>query len=467
MINKIYKIINNKFSRFFKFVFFIRYLFVIFFVATLLFLLIPQLFDYKKREDTIRSYLFKNYGLNINKMGNIKFNSFPIPSLKIDNLTSNFFSNKTNLRTKMLTIYPKLLSIYDYDNFQVRKIKLENNDIEIDFDEAQSFLKSIFGSSNKILFKNTNFKIKNQDSDIINFTNIHYSNYGYKKNIIEGKLFNKKFKIKLNDKINNIYFKLFNTGVAMNLDILEDKKFSSIRGNLKGKILKSNFKLNFIYSDSSIKIDKFFFRNKNLNLDNKALIKLSPFFYLQLDTEIKNLNSNIFENINITNFLKYKFFIKRLNGENNIVFKSKKFNRGLIEDLNIKTNLTYGRLEILKNFSISKSKFICQGNLNLLEEFPIFYFICSINSPDKNKLLKDLKVGLKSENEKLNLSVHGNINILNNKVNFEKIEIDNIYKASEEDLRYYKTTFENIIFDEDFLKMFDLLKVRKFLFEIN
>ena len=50
MINKYKKLIHNKFSRFFKFFFSIRYLFVIFFVAIVLFLLIPQFFDYKKTE---------------------------------------------------------------------------------------------------------------------------------------------------------------------------------------------------------------------------------------------------------------------------------------------------------------------------------------------------------------------------------------------------------------------------------
>ena len=49
MINKFYKIVNIKFSRFFKFIFFLRYLFAIFFISLGLFLLIPQFFDYKKK----------------------------------------------------------------------------------------------------------------------------------------------------------------------------------------------------------------------------------------------------------------------------------------------------------------------------------------------------------------------------------------------------------------------------------
>ena len=92
MINKIYKIINNKFSRFFKFVFFLRYLFLIFFVAITLFLTIPLFFDYKKKEQLIKDYLNQNYNLEIKKIESIKFHPFFLPHLKLENLSSNFYS---------------------------------------------------------------------------------------------------------------------------------------------------------------------------------------------------------------------------------------------------------------------------------------------------------------------------------------------------------------------------------------
>ena len=48
-------------------------------------------------------------------------------------------------------------------------------------------------------------------------------------------------------------------------------------------------------------------------------------------------------------------------------------------------NLAYGRLNILKEFKISNSTFTCKNNINLFDDFPIFYFNCSINTPDKKK----------------------------------------------------------------------------------
>jgi hypothetical protein len=60
----------------------------------------------------------------------------------------------------------------------------------------------------------------------------------------------------------------------------------------------------------------------------------------------------------------------------------------------------------------------------------------------------------------------GNLNIFNNKINFKKISVDNNYEASTEDLRYLKTSFENILFDESFLKIFDTKKLAKFFSEV-
>ena len=53
---------------------------------------------------------------------------------------------------------------------------------------------------------------------------------------------------------------------------------------------------------------------------------------------------------------KFKRFSKRFNGTVNITFKSNRFSRNLIDDLETKTQLNYGRLNISKIFFISKAK---------------------------------------------------------------------------------------------------------------
>ena len=41
------------------------------------------------------------------------------------------------------------------------------------------------------------------------------------------------------------------------------------------------------------------------------------------------------------------------------------------------------------------------------------------------------------------------------------------YEATKEDLKYFKQSFESILFDEDFLSIFNLEKIKKFILEIS
>jgi len=66
-----------------------------------------------------------------------------------------------------------------------------------------------------------------------------------------------------------------------------------------------------------------------------------------------------------------------------------------------------------------------------------------------------------------NLHVQGSLNILNKKVNFLKISSNKNYKATKEDLKYYKESFERIVFDKNFLEIFNFKKIKKFIFEIS
>ena len=162
-----------------------------------------------------------------------------------------------------------------------------------------------------------------------------------------------------------------------------------------------------------------------------------------------------------------KDFLKRLNSQNKIFFKSKKFQRKLINELELEINLAYGRLNTLKNINISDSKIQCQSNTNLIDDYPVLNFICSINSPNQKNLLKKIKVKLRNKNKSLDLKIEGNLNILGNKINFSNIEMNDNYKASREDLKYFKSVFENIIFDDSFINIFSLSKLRNFILEIS
>ena len=467
MINKIYKIIHNKFSSFFKFVFFLRYLIVIFFVAIALFLIIPYFFDYKKKEKIITNYLSNFYGIEVNKLEKINYRFYPVPHLRIHNLKANFLLKDVDLHTEEIIIYPKLSSIYNYENLDVNNIKFQNTDINVDFNNIKFFTEKIINLKKKLSFGNLDIKINENKDTILQLQEINFLNYGNKKNFIIGKVFNRKFKIELRNKLQNITFKLFDTGVFAELILKDNYQNQKFEGNLKGKILKSNFIINFIYDSSSFKIKNFYLRDKNLSLDSNGYIKFKPFFKIQLNSQIKNIEFDIFKNFNIKQIINSRDLIKRLNTKLNFIYKSKKFSKDLIDYSEVKTQLEIGRLSLFKNFLISKNNFICNSEINLLDDFPIYYFNCTIDSPNLNELLKKIRIDDNIYNEAIKLKIEGNFNIFKNKVNFDNIEINGNYKANLEELKYYKKSFQNIFFKDNYLDLFNLEKIRNFILEIS
>ena len=67
----------------------------------------------------------------------------------------------------------------------------------------------------------------------------------------------------------------------------------------------------------------------------------------------------------------------------------------------------------------------------------------------------------------LQLKVIGRLNLLNNKIYFSSIQIGEDKKLKDEDLNYLKEVFEQILFDKDFIGIFDFNKIKLFINEIS
>ena len=90
-----------------------------------------------------------------------------------------------------------------------------------------------------------------------------------------------------------------------------------------------------------------------------------------------------------------------------------------------------------------------------------------MSTKDKKKFLRKLNKDYKNKDKTLDLEVKGRISILNKKINFEFVNINNTYNASKEDLVYYKKTFEKIILNKGIIEIFDLTKIKNFVKEIS
>jgi hypothetical protein len=467
MINKIYKRIHIKFSKFFQFIFFIRHLFTIFFVSLSIFLIIPNFFDYKKKSEIIKIYLSESYGLDVESLENIKFNSLPVPNFEIQNSIMKLNSSKIGIKTKKIQIYPKLINIYTYKNFKANKVILSESKISLEINDLKTLGKYIYKLDNRIILNNLDLNVQKKKKTLINLKKINYSNFGSKKNVILGEIFKKKFKTTISNNFKEIKFYLLNTGSSIDFNLNENQKKSLLNGIVKIKVFNTNIKFSFDYDDKQLKIYKSYFRNKNLSFKNESIVVYHPFFDIKSSFNIDNINIDSLKNINLKKLIDSKDIIKKINMKNTLIYDPKKFTKGLIDHLKLNFNLAYGRLTFSKNFNISKNFFKCKGDTNLIEEYPIINFNCSINSNDKKNLLRQFSMKYKNKNEPFNLNVRGNLNILNNKINFKNVQLDKNYEASTEDLKYFKNKFETILLEKNFLKAFSLVKIKEFIFEIS
>ena len=98
---------------------------------------------------------------------------------------------------------------------------------------------------------------------------------------------------------------------------------------------------------------------------------------------------------------------------------------------------------------------------------PIIFFDCLINSKNKHSLLKKFNINKKRDTKSLNIYAKGSLTILNNKINFKNIKVNEKYKASNEDLKFFKEMFENILLENGLIKIFDSKQIKKFILEIS
>ena len=334
MLNNFYKIIHNKYSKFFEFIFFLRYLLIIFFISIATFLTVPFFFNYEKKAEVIKLHLLENYDFKISNYSEIKYNIFPLPNLELSNVQINFKLPLENLRVKNLKIYLNLFSIYNYENFNSKKIILRDSDIKFQISSFKSLLNQLFHKKNKLYYDHLNLIMIKEEIPVIALNNIKFANFGYKKNLIKGKVFGKNFKVTLDENYENINFKLINSGINIDLNFERNQKNKNKIGTLKSKILNTNFKSNFEFDGKVIKIYNSYYRSKNLSFRKKSEIILKPFLEIKSEFTIEELKTKIFREIDLTEILKFKDFLRKINIKSTISFKSKKFDRKFFDDLN-------------------------------------------------------------------------------------------------------------------------------------
>ena len=309
--------------------------------------------------------------------------------------------------------------------------------------------------------------VRRKKNSIIVIKKINFSNYGYKKNKLNGEIFDKKFEANLDNDYKNIKLKILQTGINASINFDEINKAGLLGGSLKIGVLNNYLKSNFLIKNKQVEIIKANLRNKDLSVSFNSLIKFNPFFEINSDINISKINKKLTDNFSLEKIIKNTMILKKFNSNNKVTYIKKRSFNNLIERHFLELNLAHGRLVFFNKTSVSGGLINCKGDSLLIEEYPRIYFDCLFDLKNKKEFLKKFSISEKLNKNSLNLNVIGSLNLFNKKINFEKIIIDKKGDiAKKEDLNYLKETFENVLFDDNFFDIFRKDKIKEFLLEI-
>ena len=230
--------------------------------------------------------------------------------------------------------------------------------------------------------------------------------------------------------------------------------------------MNNYLKFDFALKDNQIEITKSNLRNQDLSISFDSFIIFSPFFEINSDIYINKINNKLINTLSLERILKNQEILKKLNINSQISYNKKRFKNTLIKNHSLELNLAHGRLAFLSKIYILGGDIECKGESLLIEEYPRLNFFCLFNLDDRKKLLKKFSISKNINKSSLNLNVEGSLNLLNKKINFKKINIGENHVANEEEMKYFKETFESILFDDDFFSIFRMNKIKEFLLEV-
>ena len=466
MINRIYKRIYNKYSTILNFFFLMKYVFAIFLTAIILFLTIPKFFDYEKKLKNINGYLISKYDLEIDNHGSIEFKIFPLPHLDIQKVNLKIINKSANLSSDNIRIFLNFKNIYNYENIKVKKVFIKDGKISVDLNKAKELINYISKLKYNLDIKNLNLDLKKNSKTLVEIKKITFSNYGYKKYDIIGEIFKERFKtsIKSNDK--KIYFEFLDAGVKANF-ILENNNLNSFtKGSSKISLSNNLIKFNFSISKNELEILKSNFRNKDLSFSLDSYVQFNPFLSTKTNIILNEIDKNLMKKLSLNTIFKNKEIVKKLNSQINLDYKSKKYFSELIESYSSNINLTYGRLFFSNKIKVIGGKVECSGNTILTNEYPQLDFNCLLDFDKPKKFFKKFSISKERLYNPFKLNIEGSLNLVNNKINFKKINNKKNYLANQEDLKYFKDKFESILFNEGFFNIFYKNKIKEFILEI-
>lgn len=392
-------IINNTnkkklIKKIFNFIYYLRYLILIFIFSIFLVLTAPKLFNYVDKIDDLNEILKNQYGFIIKNSNKIKYKIIPQPNLEFKDSHISIGKQFPDIKVKELQVFTNFKNFYISDKILIKKIKFRGN---------------FFGNDINGYYipqQNTNF----------------------------------------------LFFELKKLGIESKVFLEKNKKLPKLSGIIKSKLLDDNLIINFNY-DQNLEIKNSVFKNKDIYTSFDGIFNFKPFFSFQIFADIKKINLKNVKFKKLFNSILEEISSKKLNGEVSINYLKKK----IIGKTQTKSNKIYIEFNngdiILKNSTIQFSNLDIQMNF-YLKRYPLYKdlnYELLIETDNINKFFKTINIDKNKKLEKIKAFIKGNINLDAQKYYFEKIIINkkNIKKQELIKLKKYLDKNTSLNFDND------------------
>ncbi len=485
--NIIYKRINikkNNFIKLFKFIhtkrykYNVVYFFGFIFLSIFIYLSVPYFYDYNKLK--IKNLICKEYNLECEISGKIKYSFYPSPRIKLNNIIIKNSINKNYPLAKIQQIIIKLpvTNLVNKDKFKYNKIKLKNATINLNLNKIFEYKDFFKSKTNSKLITAKKAKVNFFEKET-NIAIIEEANFKY--------IFNdKKEKAYLNgnflgDKI-NIKFKTVNS--AKNKTKVYELKFLESKLFTKVEIFDSQTDKNFSNGNVSLKFNKnkvngiFNYKNNNINFKNATLrndildgkfngnIQILPYLDFNLNMDLSSLNFNrlysYLTNLQEKNRKNLFKINKKINGKINL-FINKIFSKNnLVDSLESRVKFINGNIlidQLLLNMGKLGAADIT-GIISNEKKYSNFKF-------EKNLFIDNLKFFYRKfgvynkQKVNSNLYVSGNFNLTDLTLHLH--EISNEEKFKNDDISYIEKEFNYLLLDKNYESLFDYRKFKEFI----
>ena len=451
----------------------------------LLYLIIPTFYSYDKSSiEKIEKVLCKSQNIECSITGQVNYNFYPTPRIKIKNLIINDSSEKKNIliTAEHAAIKLSIKNLLAKEKHEFKKIQLNNFDINLNiknlkkyktiFTKRINFVPIAFKKGRIIFFDGKNY-VATIDKANLNLKFIQDS----VNTILKGKFLNDDIYINLDIKrvdnkvLTNIILKLSKMNFLTKANFVNLEKDKDITGgNFLVKRGKNRITAIFDYKDNVLIINKSNLKNPFLDGKLEGKITFLPYFNFNLDL---NLNS-----INFTKL--YNFFLALDESKQKSLFK---INNKINGQLNLSSDKIYSDYNLVKslesrikfyNGNISIEQFLLNlgklgaadilGIINNDKKFTNFKFESNIFVDNQKKFLSKLGIYNK-QNIPSHLFISGNFDLKNIRTSF--YEISNGKKLNIEDINYIEKEFNDLMLADGYGNLFLFSKFREFIKSIT